>query len=89
MGAFPTFAVFSLFRRAMGRTGEIGTLLWFLDLIGVMPGYVQAIQDSGALTGSIFVCIGCSFIFDLFEIVTKPDMQLRPCDDDEPELPMG
>lgn len=89
MELLPALSVFSLLRRAAGRIGEAGAALAFLDLIGLVPGFIQAMQDRETQIVSVLVAVGGSILFDIFEIATRPDMDIKTCEINEPELPLG
>lgn len=60
----------------------------FLDYIGLIPQFSEIIATPNGFIGSVLICIVASGFYDVFERITKPDLRLPPCQNDEPKLPM-
>lgn len=78
----------STLRRGAARCGELLFLAQVLDSAGIWPGLMNALTGQW-LAFVIFTMAG-SAVYDLFDMVTRPDLSHvgpRPCNEETPLLP--
>lgn len=78
----------SLLRRGIARTGEIGAVGGFFDVIGIIPQFSDIVSTFDGFVGSVLMTMAVSGIFDCLELAIRPDMTLPPCKNPQPELPL-
>lgn len=74
--------LWTLPRRALARLGE-----FLLPCELFIPGFHDAFFGP-YVWFHVTLFIAGSFLFDILEIVVRPDLRMPPCVDEAPELPL-
>lgn len=81
--------LFSSCRRSLARCGEIYFAASVTDALHMTEGMTASLTENfGAF---VLVSVAGSFLFDLFDTVTRPDLNPQKqasCNDDDPMLPL-
>ena len=74
----------------MWRCGELYFIAQALDALRITSGLLPTLTEHFA--GFVLVTAAGSFLFDLFDVATRPDLRFLDapsCNPDSPMLPLG
>jgi hypothetical protein len=77
----------SIPRRALLRTSEVSFVGAVCDGFGVLPDFNEVFFGP-YLPGYILVACALSMIYDILDILMRPDLDPASCVDEGPELPL-
>ena len=61
---------------------------WSLEQLGLLPGFSAAMQENGNTFLAGLTMVAASALWDLIDMVTRPDLSLPTCHDPQSSLPL-
>lgn len=75
--------------RVFARFSEIATVGSLAQGFGLAPDFWKSFSDPKFFPTYLTVIIGLSLLWDIIELATSPEQRGKPCQESEPELPLG